>query len=98
MKSFWSQLLPVVSNKYVLSLLLFFLWIAFFDSNRLSHLTARMKDLHELEAQKAYYEQKIGEDRRKLLELQSSPENLEKFAREQFYMKRPNEDIFIIED
>jgi len=50
-----------------------------------------------LEKDKVFYEEKITEDRAKLEELKSNPENLEKFAREQYLMKNDNEDIFIIE-
>jgi cell division protein FtsB len=51
-----------------------------------------------LERDIIFYEKKINEDRAKLEELQSNPANLEKFAREQFLMKKDNEDIFIIEN
>jgi cell division protein FtsB len=45
-----------------------------------------------------FYEEKIREDRAKLEELESNPANLEKFARENYLMKKDNEDIFIIAD
>jgi hypothetical protein len=45
-----------------------------------------------------FYEEKIKDDRSKLEELQSNPANLEKFAREQFLMKKENEDVFIIDN
>ena len=49
-----------------------------------------------LKKEKAYYENKIKEDNRKIQELLGNKENLEKFAREQYLMKKPNEDIFVI--
>lgn len=55
-----------------------------------------MKDLRQLEKDKEYYRERIEEDQRKLKELKTSDENLEKFAREQYFMKRDNEDIYII--
>ena len=39
---------------------------------------------------------KFENDRNRLNELRTNNENLEKFAREQYLMKKPNEDIFII--
>jgi len=39
---------------------------------------------------------KIEEDRRKLLELKTDNDNLEKFAREQYRMKKPDEDLYIV--
>lgn len=92
------MILPLLKNKYVLSFFIFFAWVAFFDTNNWVNRAEQMNTLHALEAEKLYYEQKISEDQRKLEELQSSDENLEKFAREQFLMKKPSEDIFVIED
>ena len=49
-----------------------------------------------LKKEKAYYQNKIEEDNRKMKELLSNKDNLEKFAREQYLMKNKNEDIFVI--
>jgi cell division protein FtsB len=59
---------------------------------------AVMKKLHQMQESKQYYIEKIKEDKKRLHELQTDRDNLEKFAREQYYMKRDNEDIYIIED
>ena len=86
MRKIWIQLLPLLRNKYVLSFLAFFVWIALFDTCSLSDRAVKMQALRALEAEKLYYEQKINEDRHKLELLQSSPANLEEFAREEFLM------------
>ncbi|NCD13892.1 MAG: hypothetical protein EOL92_01510 [Bacteroidia bacterium] len=54
--------------------------------------------IKELEAQIEYYHQQTESDRQKLHELQSNDEDLEKFARENYLMKKENEDIFIIDE
>ena len=89
--------LPLLRNKYSLSLILFFVWIVFFDSNNLIERTIGLKRVHQLERDKIFYEDKIKEDQARLEELESNPANLEKFAREQYLMKKDNEDIFIVE-
>ncbi len=89
-------ILPLLKNKFSLTLILFFVWIVFFDSNNLIDRTINLRQVHQLERDKIYYESKIAEDRIKLDELESNPENLEKFAREQYLMKKENEDIFIV--
>ena len=61
----------------------------------MQHYQNRQK-LEQLREQKEFYISKIEADKRKLHELQTNDENLEKFAREQFQMKKENEDIFII--
>ena len=52
--------------------------------------------INQLENEQKYYREKIEEDKRKKEELLGNRDNLEKFAREQYLMKRENEDIFII--
>jgi hypothetical protein len=88
---------PLLRNKYSLSLILFFVWIVFFDTNSLIERTFHLQQVHQLEKDKIFYEEKIREDRAKLEELESNPVNLEKFAREHYLMKKDNEDIFIVD-
>lgn len=89
--------MPLFKNKYTLSLILFFSWIFFFDQNNLIDRFYNLRQLHQLEEDRYYYLEKIKLDTERLKELKSNSENLEKFAREQYLMKKPNEDIFIIE-
>ncbi len=55
-----------------------------------------MRTLRQMQKQKEYYAKKIEEDTRRTNELLSDDENLEKFAREQYLMKKPNEEVFVI--
>lgn len=87
---------PFLRNKYLLTLIIFIIWIVFLDSNNLISRHKEMKDLRKLKADKEYYTTRIEEDRKKLHELKTSDRNLEKFAREQYRMKRPDEDLYII--
>ena len=91
------SLLPLFRNKYSFSFILFLVWVVFFDSNNLIERTFQLMQMHQLEKDKIFYEEKISADRAKLEELESNPANLEKFAREHYLMKKENEDIFIIE-
>jgi cell division protein FtsB len=76
----------------------FAVWIAFFDSyNVISRVETSIK-INQLEREKLYFQKEIKENKQKITDLQSSDENLEKFAREQYLMKKENEDIFIIEE
>ncbi len=85
-----------MKNRYVLTVLIFLLWIIFLDPNNLISRVREIKTRNRLEREKEYYMGRIEEDRRKLNELRTSNENLEKYAREQYRMKRPDEDLFII--
>jgi cell division protein DivIC len=87
-----------IRNKYMLTAVVFTLWLLLFDQN---NLTDRRKSTHEynqLLQEREYYQKKIEEDRKRILELKTDNENLEKFAREQYLMKKDNEDIFVIVD
>lgn len=55
-----------------------------------------MSELHKLKKDREYYMNKIEEDRKKLNELKTDNHNLEKFAREQYRMKRKDEDLYIV--
>jgi cell division protein DivIC len=85
-----------LKNKYVLSLLIFFLWLLFFDQNNLLERRKLNNEYDQLLQEREYYLNKIEEDRKRIKELKTDNENLEKFAREEYLMKKDNEDIFII--
>ncbi len=87
-----------LKNKYFITLVVFGVWISFFDQNNLwdrAKLSSRIK---QLEKQKHHYEVEIEQNERKLHEIKESSESLEKFAREEYLMKKENEDIFVIEE
>lgn len=90
------KILKQFTNKYLIVLLAFIIWIMFFDENNLRQHRQNLKELALLEEQVDFYKNKIESDKRKLYELQTNDENLEKFAREQFLMKKADEDVFVI--
>lgn len=98
LKNLFNRIPPILKNRYFLTLIVFFIWILLFDNNNLIDRYHYMKNLRQLERDKVYYQERIEEDSRKLNELRTSDENLEKFAREQYFMKKDNEDIYIIVD
>ena len=97
-KRLWNIIFPVLKNKYVLTLIIFFLWILLFDRNNLIERHRNLKKLHQLEKEKKDYIERIRKDKKQFDELRSSNENLEKFAREQYFMKKEDEDIFIVKE
>ncbi|HPV27757.1 MAG TPA: hypothetical protein PKV77_11430, partial [Bacteroidales bacterium] len=66
------------------------------DPNNLISRVREIKNRNRLQQEKEYYMSRIEEDRSKLNELRTNNENLEKYAREQYRMKRADEDLFII--
>lgn len=90
------KLPPALRNKYLLTIIIFLIWILLFDSNNLIARYKDLKELKELKKDKEYYIEKIESDRNKLMELKTDNNNLEKFAREQYRMKKADEDLYII--
>jgi cell division protein DivIC len=87
---------PIFRNKYFLTVTIFVIWLLLFDTNNLIERYNQIKELRKLKQDREYYMKKIEEDRRKLNELKTDNDNLEKFAREQYRMKRKDEDLFIV--
>ena len=85
-----------LSNKYVWVLLFFSTWMIFLDNY--SYFDHRILDnqIDELEDNAIYYQQEIRKDKEKIKQLKN-PEQIEKYAREKYYMKKNSEDIYIIE-
>lgn len=85
-----------LTNVYILVLTVFVIWMLFFDTNSLLiHLELR-KEINKLEKQQEFLKQEIAKDKQ-ILEKLSDPEELEKFAREKYYLKKKNEEIYLIE-
>jgi cell division protein DivIC len=85
-------------NKYILTALIFFGWLLLFDQNNLAERRKSTNEYNQLVEEKDYYLRKIDEDRKRINELKTNSDNLEKFAREQYLMKKDDEDIFVIVD
>ena len=85
-----------LSNKYVIIILVFFVWMLFFDENSFLNHRELNKEIDKLEKSTKYYEKEIHHDQKIIKNLQNA-DSLEKFAREEYRMKKKNEDIYIIE-
>jgi cell division protein DivIC len=94
--NFIEKVPPVFRNKYFLTIIIFLVWILLFDSNNLIARYKEIKELHKLRTDREYYIKRIESDSQKLHELKTDDNNLEKFAREQYHMKKPDEDLYII--
>ncbi len=97
-KKFNSGVFKLLANKYVIASLLFLTWIIFFDENSIVSHQKNKRRLYELKQQEEYYRERIVADKEKLEDLKAGEEKLEKFAREQYYMSKPDEDIFIVDN
>jgi len=85
-----------ISNKYLLILVLFFIWMFFFDTNSFFIHNELNNDINALEDNKEFYKEEIKKDKVFIEKMKDSNE-VEKFAREEYFLKKENEEIFIIE-
>ncbi len=86
----------IFSNFYIIIGVGFLVWLTFFDSNDLYTQLKQTAKLKGLEDEKEFYVEKIAEVKTDREELLSDDELLEKFARENYLMKKPDEEIYVI--
>ena len=91
------NLIPAwLKNKYFLSVGAFVAWMIFFDPKDVFTQIQHKKDLKQLEVSKAWYQKEILKESVEAEQLKTNPATIEKYARENYLMKRDNEDIFIV--
>lgn len=86
----------MIRNRYFLSALVFLIWITFFDSNNLINQIQLRYEIWKLNQKIEYYQNELSEIRKQHDALFGSEAALEKYAREQYKMKRDDEDLFLI--
>ncbi|MBD99011.1 MAG: septum formation initiator [Verrucomicrobia bacterium] len=90
------KLPKLFKNKYAWSLLAFAIWLTFIDQNNLITQVQYRMELSKLEDEQRFYQQEIKKIKEDLNELESNPKSLEKFAREKYFMKKENEELFVL--
>ncbi len=96
MKRFFLKIWPYLKNKYVLTISIFVIWMFFFDQNNMVDRIRMGSEIRQLEDDREYYQEQILKDSASLSELTTNKENLEKYARTQYLMKKDNEDVFVV--
>ena len=85
-----------LSNKYVWVLLFFVVWMLFLDNYSYFDHQVLNNEIEELEDNAEYYKEEIKKDKEHIKQLKN-PAEIEKYAREKYYMKKDSEDIYIVE-
>ena len=84
-------------HKYLITLGSFALIIGVLDENSLIQRASHRAEIHELRTEIERYKSQYDHDSKLLKEISSNPEALEKVAREKYFMKKENEDIYVFE-
>ncbi|MFB5945049.1 FtsB family cell division protein [Albibacterium profundi] len=90
------RLFKIIKNKYVIASFAFAAWMLFFDRNDLSSQYKYHSQLQELESEKVFYSKEIEKVQKDLEGFDNDPKQLQKFAREKYFMKKDNEDVYVI--
>ena len=88
----------LLKNKYLVVLGVFLAWILFFDDRDVFTQLERKAELNSLLERKQHYQQEILVAKKQLTDIQNNASALEKVAREKYKMKKPNEDLFLVEE
>ena len=96
MKETFRFLVPYLKNKYIMTFVVFFLWMLFFDKNDLVTQISQRNNLYQMNQDKNYFIEEIKLNQVIMQDLATNPEALERFAREKYHMKKADEDIFAV--
>jgi len=97
LKNFYTQYLSKLNKYWVVIVVFLAITFTAGDSNLYKRYMYDEK-IRVLENDIKYYRKEIELNRKKLDDLNTSRERLERFAREEYFMKEPDEDVFIIAD
>nr|WP_294789827.1 septum formation initiator family protein [uncultured Mucilaginibacter sp.] len=90
------RLIDLFKNKFFLVTVAFVVWMTFFDKNDLLSQYQYHQQVTKLEEERDFYKEETDKVSKDLEELTSNPQQLEKFAREKYLMRKDNEDVFVV--
>lgn len=97
LSNIWESVPSSLKNKYAVTTLAFLVYLMFFDSTDIPSQVRLQRHLNQLDHQTEYFRTMIEKDRREYEATLSTVEQMEKYARETYLMKRPDEDLYVIE-
>jgi cell division protein FtsB len=86
----------LLKNKYLLASCFFLVWMFFFDARDWGLIRENKNKLEDLQKSEKHLATEIKDTRKELALLKTSAQTIEKYAREKDYMKKDNEDVFVI--
>ena len=92
-----TRVVKFVWNRYFILTIAFAVWMFFFDQNSFFVHRELDKQIQLLEVDESYFQEHLNTETEKLDQLNSNPAEIERIAREKHFLKKDDEDIFIIE-
>ena len=98
-RSSWLKMtLKILGNKYVLTTIGFIAWTVYFDQNDLLSLRERQRELDNVKGNIDFLNKDLAQMNAEKVGLLHDRHKLEEYARENYHMKRDNEDIYVIDN
>jgi hypothetical protein len=88
----------ILLNKYLIVAVFFVVWMIFFDQNSYFIHKELNKEIKELNHDKKYYTEKLEKESIQIHRMKTNVDEIERVAREKHYLKKEDEDVFIIEE
>ena len=92
-----TRVVKFVWNRYFILTIAFAVWMFFFDQNSFFVHRELDKQIKLLEVDESYFQEHLNTETEKLDQLNSNPAEIERIAREKHFLKKDDEDIFIIQ-
>ena len=96
-KDFYNKYLSRINAYWLVTIVFFALTFVMGDSSLYKRYTYDEK-IRSLEKEIKHYQKEIEINSKKLNDLHTDKEGLERFAREEYFMKKPIEDVYIIKN
>lgn len=98
-KDLYQKIPNWLKNGYLISAIIFFIWIFFFDTNSILTNIEKEQKINQLKTDVEYYKNEIKKDKNaiQIISQDSLTEELETYFREQLLLSKKNEEIFIVE-
>ena len=96
-KDFYNKYLSRINAYWLVTIVFFALTFIMGDSSLYKRYTYDEK-IRSLEKEIKHYQKEIEINSKKLNDLHTDKDGLERFAREEYFMKKPNEDVYIIKN
>lgn len=87
----------ILTNKFLITGLIFVAWMTYFDQNDWLVQRDRNAELEGIKSNISYLSTEIARMEEEQKAMTTDPKRLEQFAREQYRMKRDNEDVYVIQ-
>ena len=97
-KSLLLRICHIPALKYIVVALIAIILIGFVDENSVWNHLRNKQRISELEDEIEQYTERYHKDQEKIRTLDANPKAIEKIARERYFMKADDEDVFVLSD